>query len=117
MSKRYVDEKWRKPRVAVGTPFYRLSNYFALGVLAVSGACWYLYECWPGSQKITKDIADGKYDISPDFKYRLTSMRQFQKDPTYHNLIVKMQERAYEREETVREEPWYVKILTSTPDT
>lgn len=44
MSRRNIDENLRKPRVLYGTPMNRLVNQLALGVIAMGGVCWYLYE-------------------------------------------------------------------------
>lgn len=39
-----INEKYRKPRRTVGTPFHAQRNYYALGGLLFGGVSWYLYE-------------------------------------------------------------------------
>ncbi|KAL3289484.1 hypothetical protein HHI36_022906 [Cryptolaemus montrouzieri] len=116
MSKRKIDEAWRKPRIAKGTPFYKYSNIFTIGVIGISGLSWYMYQCWPESSKIQKGLREGKWEFSPEIKFHIDSMKVAQADPTYHELLIKMQKRAYEKEEAAKAKPWYVEILESKPE-
>ncbi|XP_045468238.1 uncharacterized protein LOC123676402 [Harmonia axyridis] len=114
MSKRSIDESLRKPRVISGTPLNRTINLISLGIFACSGICWYLYEMWPQSKKVHKSLLEGKFDDSPESKFRLQSMRYLLSDPQYHELVVKMQKRTYDKERASKnkEKPWYVKAFT-----
>lgn len=44
MADKNIDQTIRKPRRTKGTPFYSQRNYYALGVIAISGATWIGYE-------------------------------------------------------------------------
>ncbi|XP_044762998.1 uncharacterized protein LOC123319962 [Coccinella septempunctata] len=116
MSKRSIDESLRKPRTFAGTPMNKLINRISLGVFACAGLSWYIFEQWSQTKQLHKSLLEGKFDDSPETKYRLDSMKYFLTDPSYYELIVKLQKRTYERERGTKEKPWYVKYLATHLD-
>lgn len=70
------------------------------------------FRLWPQSQKFIQNYKDGKFDDSPETKYRLQSMKYLITNTEYFKLIVKLQQRAYEKEEGPKEKSWYVKYFT-----
>ncbi|KAG5900568.1 hypothetical protein JTB14_022875 [Gonioctena quinquepunctata] len=70
-----INEKYRKPRRAKGTPLFVLRNYYALGGLAFGGISWYLYELWPESQKLRRAQLEGKFDYPEGYQQKLEKKR------------------------------------------
>lgn len=58
-----INEANRKPRRTRGTPSHVSRNYFAIGVLAVSGFCAYLFDNWSQAQKLKESLAAGKFTL------------------------------------------------------
>lgn len=58
-----INEVNRKPRRTRGTPSHVSRNFFAIGVLTVSGICAYIFHNWSQAQKLKKSLAEGKFNL------------------------------------------------------
>ncbi|CAH1955850.1 unnamed protein product [Acanthoscelides obtectus] len=114
-----INEKYRKPRRTKGTPFYVERNYYALGCLALSGICWYLYELWPSTKKLKQKLETDKFDYPEGLKMKIKHIQSgTQGGAGIEGLLAKAREREAQKitKEGEKETSWLYKIMTREPD-
>uniref|UniRef100_V5I7W0 Uncharacterized protein n=1 Tax=Anoplophora glabripennis TaxID=217634 RepID=V5I7W0_ANOGL len=114
-----INEKYRKPRKAKGTPFYVQRNYYAFGVILGSAALWYLYELWPVSRKIKQDQIDKeKFKIPEGLEIRVKHMQIGKLSGPTDELLAKAREREADKYDEDKSKPqsWLSRVFSSQPD-
>ncbi|VEN40381.1 unnamed protein product [Callosobruchus maculatus] len=110
-----INEKYRKPRRTKGTPFHKLRNYYALGVIGVAAAFWGLYELTPGAKKMRQMMNDKTFDYPDGFQMKIKHIQMgVQGGAGMEEFLAKARER--EAQKQAKEKSWFFKLITSEPD-
>lgn len=111
MADRNINEAIRKPRKTKGTPFYKIRNIWAACVLAAGGFTWFLYELWPQTHKLKKDLKEGKLNDSPAVQHFFYSRELARLQPSLAGALSELDRRYAEKSEGPQVEPWYAKYF------
>lgn len=73
---------------------------------------------WPETKKLKQKQKDGKFDFSPETQAYIDTLKAAKSDVLLEGVLAKLKRREVEKEQVKdeKEQPWYLKGLTSEPD-
>ncbi|KAJ8925308.1 hypothetical protein NQ315_009138 [Exocentrus adspersus] len=109
-----INEKYRKPRRAKGTPFFVQRNYYALGVLVFGAFSWYLYELSPASQKLKRlQLQEDKLKIPEGLAIKIKHHQAGLGGGPIEELLAKAREKEVQKLDNESEPPsWFILMKT-----
>lgn len=75
----------------------------------------YFFRLWAPTNKLKQSIQEGKFDLSPQYKDQIDSLKLIRDEPELESLLYKIRQKK-ELENETKEKPWYVKVFTSSPE-